>query len=102
MRLSRSAIALLLGGLLVRVAIAVWLYPGFDEAYYYVYWELDGNAGADWGELGGGNENRGRDRHDVRDDGLWKSRVFLFSCFSFLLFTFCSGEKEGTKAREKD
>lgn len=30
-------IGLLLGGLLVRSAIAVWLPPGFDEAYYYLY-----------------------------------------------------------------
>lgn len=28
---------LLLGGLLVRSAIAFWLPPGFDEAYYYLY-----------------------------------------------------------------
>jgi 4-amino-4-deoxy-L-arabinose transferase-like glycosyltransferase len=30
-------IQLLLGGLLIRSAIAVWLPPGFDEAYYYLY-----------------------------------------------------------------
>jgi Dolichyl-phosphate-mannose-protein mannosyltransferase len=30
-------ILLLLGGLLVRVIIATFLYPGFDEAYYYLY-----------------------------------------------------------------
>jgi 4-amino-4-deoxy-L-arabinose transferase-like glycosyltransferase len=28
---------LLLGGLLIRSIIAFWLYPGFDEAYYYLY-----------------------------------------------------------------
>jgi len=28
---------LLVGGLLARSAIAVWLPPGFDEAYYYLY-----------------------------------------------------------------
>jgi 4-amino-4-deoxy-L-arabinose transferase-like glycosyltransferase len=28
---------LLVGGLLIRSAIAVWLPPGFDEAYYYLY-----------------------------------------------------------------
>ena len=28
---------LLIGGLLVRCIIAFWLYPGFDEAYYYLY-----------------------------------------------------------------
>ncbi|HEY9736992.1 MAG TPA: glycosyltransferase family 39 protein [Trichocoleus sp.] len=28
---------LLLGGLLVRTVIAVFLFPGFDEAYYYLY-----------------------------------------------------------------
>lgn len=33
----RTVIALLIGGLLFRVVIAVWLYPGFDEAYYYLY-----------------------------------------------------------------
>lgn len=34
---SKSVIYLLIGGLLFRVIIAVWLYPGFDEAYYYLY-----------------------------------------------------------------
>lgn len=34
---SKSVIALLLGGLLFRVIIAIWLYPGFDEAYYFLY-----------------------------------------------------------------
>jgi len=37
MKLNKSVIALLLGGLLIRVVIAAWLYPGFDEAYYYLY-----------------------------------------------------------------
>lgn len=32
-----ALIALLLGGLLVRLAIAIGLPPGFDEAYYYLY-----------------------------------------------------------------
>jgi hypothetical protein len=30
-------ILLLLGGLLIRAVIATFLYPGFDEAYYYLY-----------------------------------------------------------------
>lgn len=34
---NQSVLFLLLGGLLFRSVIAVWLYPGFDEAYYYVY-----------------------------------------------------------------
>ena len=34
---SKSVIYLLIGGLLFRIIIAVWLYPGFDEAYYYLY-----------------------------------------------------------------
>lgn len=33
----QSVGAILLGGLLVRSAIALWLPPGFDEAYYYLY-----------------------------------------------------------------
>ncbi len=33
----RPIVWILLGGLLVRSAIAVWLPPGFDEAYYYLY-----------------------------------------------------------------
>ncbi len=33
----QSAILLLLGGLIVRSAIAFFLHPGFDEAYYYLY-----------------------------------------------------------------
>ncbi len=37
MKFNKTVIALLLGGLLFRVVIAVWLYPGFDEAYYYLY-----------------------------------------------------------------
>lgn len=32
-----AVIGLLVGGLLVRSAIAAWLPPGFDEAYYYLY-----------------------------------------------------------------
>ncbi|MDY6784695.1 MAG: glycosyltransferase family 39 protein [Cyanobacteriota bacterium] len=27
----------LIGGLFVRAIVAYWLYPGFDEAYYYLY-----------------------------------------------------------------
>jgi len=34
---NHSVIYLLVGGLLFRSFIAFWLYPGFDEAYYYVY-----------------------------------------------------------------
>ncbi|MDX2241140.1 MAG: glycosyltransferase family 39 protein [Leptolyngbyaceae cyanobacterium bins.302] len=33
----KSLVWLLLGGLFVRSLIAVWLPPGFDEAYYYLY-----------------------------------------------------------------
>lgn len=33
----RAASMILLGGLLVRTAIALWLFPGFDETYYYLY-----------------------------------------------------------------
>jgi len=33
----RSVLFLLVGGLLFRCLIAFWLYPGFDEAYYYLY-----------------------------------------------------------------
>jgi 4-amino-4-deoxy-L-arabinose transferase-like glycosyltransferase len=33
----RAAIIILLAGLLVRLVIASWLHPGFDEAYYYLY-----------------------------------------------------------------
>ncbi|NEP34790.1 MAG: 4-amino-4-deoxy-L-arabinose transferase, partial [Moorea sp. SIO3B2] len=38
-RLSQHQFVLgwLLGGLLFRCIIAFWLYPGIDEAYYYVY-----------------------------------------------------------------
>jgi 4-amino-4-deoxy-L-arabinose transferase-like glycosyltransferase len=36
-RLNQWVIFLLVGGLLFRAAIAAWLYPGFDEAYYYLY-----------------------------------------------------------------
>jgi 4-amino-4-deoxy-L-arabinose transferase-like glycosyltransferase len=34
---NRFVLFFLLGGLLLRSIIAVWLYPGFDEAYYYLY-----------------------------------------------------------------
>jgi Dolichyl-phosphate-mannose-protein mannosyltransferase len=33
----RTAIVILLAGFLVRLVIAIWLHPGFDEAYYYLY-----------------------------------------------------------------
>ncbi len=33
----RSAIVILLVGLLMRLVIATWLHPGYDEAYYYLY-----------------------------------------------------------------
>ncbi|MCC5635527.1 glycosyltransferase family 39 protein [Nostoc sp. CHAB 5844] len=33
----QSVIFLLVGGLLFRAIIAFWLYPTFDEAYYYLY-----------------------------------------------------------------
>jgi 4-amino-4-deoxy-L-arabinose transferase-like glycosyltransferase len=29
--------ALLIGGLIFRIIVAIWLYPGFDEAYYFLY-----------------------------------------------------------------
>ncbi|HAJ63243.1 MAG TPA: 4-amino-4-deoxy-L-arabinose transferase [Cyanobacteria bacterium UBA8543] len=34
---NQSVLFLLLGGLLFRGIIAWWLYPGFDETYYYLY-----------------------------------------------------------------
>lgn len=34
---NQSVLFLLVGGLLIRCVIAFWLYPGFDEAYYYLY-----------------------------------------------------------------
>jgi len=34
---NQTLVWLLLGGLFVRGAIAFWLPPGFDEAYYYLY-----------------------------------------------------------------
>jgi 4-amino-4-deoxy-L-arabinose transferase-like glycosyltransferase len=34
---NRSVLFLLLGGLFFRGFLAFWLYPGFDEAYYYIY-----------------------------------------------------------------
>ncbi len=30
-------LALILGGLVYRTIVAIWLFPGFDEAYYYLY-----------------------------------------------------------------
>ncbi|MEG3438724.1 glycosyltransferase family 39 protein [Pannus brasiliensis CCIBt3594] len=33
----RFAISILAFGLLFRVIVALWLYPGYDEAYYYTY-----------------------------------------------------------------
>jgi 4-amino-4-deoxy-L-arabinose transferase-like glycosyltransferase len=33
----QKVLALLAGGLLFRAIIATWLYPGFDEAYYFLY-----------------------------------------------------------------
>lgn len=32
-----SVLRLMLGGLVVRTLVAIWLFPGFDEAYYYLY-----------------------------------------------------------------
>lgn len=32
-----SVLRLMLGGLFVRTLVAIWLFPGFDEAYYYLY-----------------------------------------------------------------
>jgi 4-amino-4-deoxy-L-arabinose transferase-like glycosyltransferase len=34
---NQSVLFWLIGGLLFRSFIALWLYPGFDEAYYYLY-----------------------------------------------------------------
>ncbi|MBE9206894.1 glycosyltransferase family 39 protein [Nostoc sp. LEGE 06077] len=34
---NQSVLILLVGGLLFRAIIAFWLYPTFDEAYYYLY-----------------------------------------------------------------
>ena len=36
-KVNPSVISLLLGGLLFRIIVAIWLPPGFDEAYYYMY-----------------------------------------------------------------
>jgi Dolichyl-phosphate-mannose-protein mannosyltransferase len=33
----RTAVIILLTGFLVRLVISIWLHPGFDEAYYYLY-----------------------------------------------------------------
>ncbi|MGF1571387.1 MAG: ArnT family glycosyltransferase [Nodosilinea sp.] len=30
-------LGLIVGGLLYRTIVAIWLFPGFDEAYYYLY-----------------------------------------------------------------
>jgi hypothetical protein len=30
-------LSLVLGGLVFRTLVAIWLFPGFDEAYYYLY-----------------------------------------------------------------
>jgi 4-amino-4-deoxy-L-arabinose transferase-like glycosyltransferase len=34
---NQSVLLLLIGGLLFRGIVAFWLYPGFDETYYYLY-----------------------------------------------------------------
>jgi len=34
---NQSVLFLLIGGLLFRCIIALWLYPGLDEVYYYIY-----------------------------------------------------------------
>jgi hypothetical protein len=36
-RETKTVLSWLLGGLAFRSIIAFWLYPGFDEAYYYLY-----------------------------------------------------------------
>lgn len=36
-REQQGLIGLLLGGLIYRTIVAIWLLPGFDEAYYYLY-----------------------------------------------------------------
>ncbi len=33
----RAAIIILLSGFLLRLIISIWLHPGYDEAYYYLY-----------------------------------------------------------------
>jgi 4-amino-4-deoxy-L-arabinose transferase-like glycosyltransferase len=33
----RSAIIIFVTGFLMRLVISIWLHPGFDEAYYYLY-----------------------------------------------------------------
>jgi hypothetical protein len=33
----QGLLALLLGGLIYRTIVALWMLPGFDEAYYYLY-----------------------------------------------------------------
>ncbi|WOD41773.1 glycosyltransferase family 39 protein [Nodosilinea sp. E11] len=34
---AKGLVALLLGGLIYRTIVALWMLPGFDEAYYYLY-----------------------------------------------------------------
>ncbi|PZV15575.1 MAG: 4-amino-4-deoxy-L-arabinose transferase [Leptolyngbya sp.] len=34
---SQGLLALVLGGLIYRTIVAIWMLPGFDEAYYYLY-----------------------------------------------------------------
>jgi hypothetical protein len=34
---AQGLLVLLLGGLVYRAIVAFWLFPGFDEAYYYLY-----------------------------------------------------------------
>ncbi|MBR8831424.1 MAG: hypothetical protein N5P05_000909 [Chroococcopsis gigantea SAG 12.99] len=36
-KIDRTAGLVLLWGLLFRLFVAFWLYPGYDEAYYYIY-----------------------------------------------------------------
>ncbi|NMF85739.1 glycosyltransferase family 39 protein [Nodosilinea sp. P-1105] len=36
-RWSSGLVILILGGLIYRTLVAIWLFPGFDEAYYYLY-----------------------------------------------------------------
>jgi 4-amino-4-deoxy-L-arabinose transferase-like glycosyltransferase len=32
-----TLLKLIIGGLIARTLVAIWLFPGFDEAYYYLY-----------------------------------------------------------------
>jgi hypothetical protein len=34
---TQGLLALILGGLVYRILVALWMLPGFDEAYYYLY-----------------------------------------------------------------